>query len=66
MGMTHLLMGTFGQDLTQAEGSCMSCAFQALPMARQQVLLRQSVILGLGSLCKFFEESNVLGVLLCM
>lgn len=32
-----LFMGTFGEDSTQAEGSCVSCAIQALLIAREQV-----------------------------
>lgn len=47
-GDDSLFMGTFGKDLTQAEGSCVSCAIQALPMAREQVPAQTDCYFGLG------------------
>lgn len=47
-GDDSLFMGTFGEDLTQAEGSCVSCAIQALPIAREQVPAQTDCYFGLG------------------
>ena len=47
-GDDSLFMGTSGEELTQAEGSHMSYASQALFIAREQVPAQTNCYLGLG------------------